>query len=65
MKNIKKYGLLLLLTSAGAFAQATDPNSVVTGAATTATSSWTSFAALSATAFVFAMVIGYSRKGKK
>lgn len=65
-KLAKKYGALLLLTSGMAVAQtAPDPNTTVTGAAATAQASWAAFAAVSASAFVFAMVIAYGRKGRK
>jgi hypothetical protein len=66
MKSVRKVGLVALLTLFPLWASAsTDPVADVTGASTTASTAWSSFAAISASAFIFAMVIGYARKAKK
>jgi len=62
---------LLLTTVIGsalalvAQAQQSTPVETVTGAAATSTTAWTAFAGLSAAAFVFAMIVRFSRKGTK
>jgi hypothetical protein len=66
--NIKKHGPAATafgLFAAPAFAQSTTPVDTVTGASSTAQTAWAAFAAISASAFVFAMVIKYGRKGTK
>lgn len=56
---------LALVMGAPDMLASTDPVADVNGAATTAQTAWAAFAAISASAFIFAMVIGYGRKGKK
>jgi len=63
--RIISLALLAVLAAVSAHAQTTTPVEVVQGATATATTIWTAVAGLSATAFVFAMLIGYARKGKK
>jgi hypothetical protein len=67
MNKVKRIGLVLLalgLASAAMAADA-DPNQTVIGAGATAQTGWTTFATISAAAFVFGMVIAYSKKGKR
>ena len=68
MDKIKRISLVVLalgLASAAMAADAVDPNQAVIGAGASAQTGWTTFATISAAAFVFAMVIAYSRKGKR
>lgn len=65
LKNNIKYLAGLCLLAASAFAQSSTPVDTVTGASTTAQTAWAAFAAISASAFVFAMVIRFGRKGTK
>lgn len=66
MNRLNKYllaGSAIVLSTATAMAQT--PAEDIEAAAVTATTVFGAFAAITVTAFVFAMVIGYARKGKK
>lgn len=65
---IKKFLLPLLafaLLAVSGFAQESTPVQTVQSAVATSQTGWAGFAAISASAFVFGMLIAYGRKGKK
>lgn len=63
--KVATLGVGLLTTAVVTMAQTSTPVEVVEGAGATAQTAWTTFAGISAAAFVFGMVIAYGRKGKK
>jgi hypothetical protein len=65
MKNKLLLLCVIIAAPLATFAQAVDPNETIVGAGAKAQTGWSTFAAISATAFVFAMVMTYSRKGRK
>ena len=58
-------GVAIGMTALAHAQTAPDPVEVVEGAATASQAVWVAIAGLSATAFVFAMLISFARKGKK
>lgn len=56
---------MLALAPLSVFAQTDTPVEVVEGAVASSNTVWAGVAGLSATAFVFGMLIAFARKGKK